>query len=290
MECREVSVENQKIGQSRLPESATRRRSAGTDHQEVEWQFDADDLGRVGRWLEAGSRSSEIFVESGEEKELIDTYYDTGDWRLYRAGYALRIRKLDQRRSEATMKSLTSAADGDNVRRREISEPLRGNDTDGLLGKKRPGPVGKRLKALAGTRKLHPLFEVHTRRRTFDLFEVQTDGSAVSDEGRNEDGAFGEIVQDASGNVRRAGVDPRIGEVALDESETPLGDKPVLLRRVEVEAETSEADASSGLLENFAGILEEELGLRPATASKYELGLLAKGLDPERDLDVGPNE
>jgi CHAD domain-containing protein len=89
-------------------------------------------------------------------------------------------------------------------------------------------------------------------------------------------------------NVRRAGIGPRLGEAALDESEIPLGDEPVLLRRVEVEAETSEADVSSSLLENFAGMLEEELGLRPATASKYELGLLAKELDPERDLDLGP--
>jgi triphosphatase len=95
-------------------------------------------------------------------------------------------------------------------------------------------------------------------------------------------------VQDASGNVRRAGIGSRMGEAALDESEIPLGDEPVLLQRVEIEAETSETDASSILLENLAGILEEELGLRPATASKYELGLLAKGLDPERDLDLGP--
>ena len=64
--CQEVSVENQNIGQSQLPESATRRRPAGTDHQEVEWQFDANDIGRVRCWLEEGSGSLGIFIEPGE--------------------------------------------------------------------------------------------------------------------------------------------------------------------------------------------------------------------------------
>ena len=60
----------------------------------------------------------------GETKELTDTYYDTEDWRFYRAGYALRVRR-DGKRVEATMKSLAPPEDGGLKRRREISEPLR---------------------------------------------------------------------------------------------------------------------------------------------------------------------
>jgi inorganic triphosphatase YgiF len=280
MERQEVYVKSQKIEQSQ---------STGTDHQEVEWQFDGADLERVEGWLGEGHQGLGIFAEAGEEKELTDTYYDTADWKLYRAGYALRIRGQSPRRFEATIKSLASAARGDDARRRhEISETLRGEEPDPLLRKKRLGPVGEHLKALVGSRELRLLFEVRTRRRTFDLLEVQTgsaDGSSLESQ---DDGSLIEIVQDDAGNIRREGVDSRIGEAALDETEIPVGDEPVRFARVEVEAKVSEADASLDLLKEFARAMEEEFGLRPATVSKYELGLLAKGLDPEGDLDLGP--
>ena len=264
-------MKGQKIEQSR---------PTGTDHQEVEWQFDGADLDSVEGWLGESHEGLGIFVESGEEKELADVYYDTADWKLYRAGYALRIRGLGPRRSEATIKSLASAASDDDARRRrEISEPLRGAEPGALLSKKKLGPVGKYLRALVGTRELRPLFEVRTRRRTFDLFEVRTDSA---------DGSTGEIVQDAAGNVRREGVGSRLGEAALDETKIPLGDEPVRFSRVEIEAEVSGEDTSLDLLKEFARAMEEEFGLRPATTSKYELGLLAKGLNPEGSLDLGP--
>jgi len=263
-------------------------RSTGRDHQEVEWQFDGADLHSVGGWLGEGHEDLGIFVESRKEQELTDVYYDTAGWRLYRAGYALRIRGLSPRRSEATLKSLASVASGDNARRRrEISEPLRGEEPGALLNKKRPGLVGERLKALIGSRELRLLFEVRTRRRTFDIFEVQTSSADGFVESR-DDGSLGEIVQDAAGNIRREGVGSRIGEAALDETEIPLSDEPVRFTRVEVEAEVPQTDTSLDLLKEFAETIEEEFELRPATASKYELGLIAKGLDPEGDLDLGP--
>ena len=273
-------MKSQKIEQSR---------PTGTDHQEVEWQFDGADLERVEGWLGEGHEGLGIFAEAGEEKELTDTYYDTADWKLYRAGYALRIRGQGPRRSEAAIKSLASAASSDDARRRrEISETLRGEEPDALLRKKRLGPVGEHLKALVGSRELRLLFEVRTRRRTFDLLEVQTGSADGSSLESWDDGTLVEIVQDDAGNIRREGLDSRVGEAALDETEIPLGDEPIRFARVEVEAKASEADASLDLLQEFARAMEEEFGLRPATASKYELGLLAKGLDPEGDLDLGP--
>ena len=231
-------------------------RSTGTDQQEVEWQFDSADLAPIERWLKSNHEDLGIFVESGEEKKLTDVYYDTADWKLYRAGYALRIRGLGPRRSEATLKSLASAATGDNARRRrEISEPLRGEVPGALLSKKRLGLVGECIKALVGSRELRPLFEdIHAK------VEVLY------------------VVQDTAGNIQREGVGSRVGEATLDETEIPLGDEPVRFARVEVEAEVSGAEASLELLKEFAETIEKACGLRPATASKYELGLRAKGL------------
>ena len=59
MERQEVCVGSQKIEQSR---------PTGTDHQEVEWQFDGADLERVKGWLGEGHEGLGIFAESGEER------------------------------------------------------------------------------------------------------------------------------------------------------------------------------------------------------------------------------
>src|SRR3712207_8958969 len=63
------------------------------DHQEVEWQFDAGDLDSVENWLNERSSSSGFAILPEEIKDLTDAYYDTEDWRIYRAGYALRVRR-----------------------------------------------------------------------------------------------------------------------------------------------------------------------------------------------------
>jgi triphosphatase len=285
-------VEDQEIQQNQLSGNATKRSSASssenesrasrpkksvdTDHQEVEWQFDGVDLERVEAWLNEPTEGLGVAVRAAADKELADTYHDTGDWRLYRAGYALRLRKVDRRRSEATLKSLASATEDGSVRRREISEPLRGADVAALLGKKKPGPVGERLHALVGEREVRTLFEIRTHRRTFDLF----------DERAGSDSSPGGVVQDTSGDIRRDS--SRIGEVALDSSEIPLGDEPLRLARVEVEVDASAPEIYSNLLKGFVESMEEALGLLPVAHSKYETGLLAAGLDPEEDSNVGP--
>jgi hypothetical protein len=62
------------------------------DHQEVEWQFDALDVRPVSKWLQRDWQGRDPSVVSGETRELTDDYFDTEDWSIYRAGYALRIR------------------------------------------------------------------------------------------------------------------------------------------------------------------------------------------------------
>lgn len=234
------------------------------DHQEIEWQYDAPrGLRKVEEWLDGcDPEGSALAILRGSSKELTDTYYDTEDWRLYHAGYALRIRREASGKGiEATMKSIVAGA-GNLYRRREISESLAGDGPDALQNAR--GPVGIRLEALAGPRKMRPIFEVCTRRRTFDLL---LDGQPTGSE---------KVRVGGSANV------VRVGEVALDDSEVPLGDGSAHLARVEVEV-----DASAGIvpsrLEDFVKEMEAALGLRPAAISKYEAGLFATGRDPEEE-------
>ena len=229
------------------------------ERQEIEWQYEAPHgLEKVEKWL--GGRDPGAFglaVFGSPFKEFTDTYYDTEDWRLYRAGYALRIRRgaLDSG-SEATMKSLTPA-EGNLHRRREISELLESDNLVALL--RASGSVGIRLRTLLGPRELRPIFEIYTRRQTFDL---------LLDE------------QPAEVRVGDSAEAIRIGEVALDDSEIPLGDGSARLTRVEVEVDASATTASSSKLEDFAEAMERNLGLRPTKISKFEAGLFVTGQSP----------
>ena len=222
------------------------------DSQEVEWQFDALDVRPVSRWLEGDSWGRDPAVATGETREISDGYFDTEDWRIYRAGYALRIRRADGHKMEATMKRLASANGQTGLRRRrEISEPLDDADPETLNGA--TGPVGDRVRALIGSEALRPLFEVRTRRSTHHLM---LDGF-------------------------------RVGEIALDETAIPLDEEePANIRRVEVEVEPEALDR----LEPFVQRLREECRLSPAVASKYESGLFARGISPPAPPDFGPTE
>jgi len=237
-----------------IPEVAGQQmKQEAQDLQEIEWQFDAMDVRPVSRWLEGGAWGPDPAVARGETREISDGYFDTEDWRIFRAGYALRIRSTDGHKVEATMKRL-APADGETglKKRREISEPLDAADPETL--KDLPGPVGDRVRVLTGPEVLRPLFEVRTRRSAHQLL---LDGF-------------------------------RAGEVAFDETAIPVEEEaePVRIRRVEVEVEPEALDR----LEPFVGRLREECRLSPAVASKYESGLLARGLTPPAPPDFGPTE
>ena len=223
----------------------------------MEWQFDAGDLESVEGWLDQhNSGSSGLLIAPESTIEITDTYYDTDDWRFYRAGYALRIRNTDGA-VEATMKSLTPA-EGSLRRRREISEPLEDDKPSTL--KQAGGAVGERSRTLVGGREMRPLFTLETRRQGFALLlEGSTD--------RNQE-------------------DVRIGEISLDTSEIPLGEETARLTRVEVEAGIGMAPTPELL--DFVDEMQSALELTPASISKYEAGLYASGLNPEGDSEFGP--
>jgi CHAD domain-containing protein len=210
------------------------------DHVETEWQFDAVDLRPVEHWLLNGHGGLSLTAVLQATKHQRDCYLDTDDWRFYRAGFSLRLR-VTASGAEATLKSLEGAV-GDVRRRREITEALNSGELSELL--ESSGPVGERVRLVAGAHAVGPIFEIQTYRRTFS---VQLH-------------------------------DQPPAEVALDETSVPVGETvdPVRLQRVEIEV----ADAASSELQAFVQALRADCSLQPAAMSKFELGLFARGLKP----------
>jgi triphosphatase len=234
------------------------------DPVEIEWQFDALDLRPVERRLatlavqagEAGeAREAREAGEAGEvtalarpPRRLVDSYLDTDDWRIARAGFVVRTRRRG-RHHEITLKD-SHPAEGNGLRQRlEVTELL---PPSGVAELGADGPVGRRLRAIVGTRRLHQVLQVRTHRRPFAL--------------------------------QVGGVDA--AEVALDETMIVVGDgqRPMQLRRVEVEVRPEWL----GALEPVVEELRASCGLQPARLSKFEAGLLGVGEEIPGTPDLGP--
>src|SRR5262249_4019145 len=116
------------------------------------------------QWLTRQGSVAGLLLGASSTSEIFDTYFDTDDWRLHRAGYALRIRS-EAGKSEATLKSLHAVHQSGLADRRELTEslPTRSADCIALA----TGPVGSRVHAVSGQHELQPLFEVHTSRERY---------------------------------------------------------------------------------------------------------------------------
>src|SRR5580698_4804399 len=110
------------------------------DGREVEWQLACTDLGSVRRWLSDHGTIDGLVLEPRATQQIFDTYLDTADWRINRAGFALRIRS-GSGKPEATLKSLHSAS-AEVSDRLELSETLENSDSASL--QQSIGPVGAR--------------------------------------------------------------------------------------------------------------------------------------------------
>ena len=227
----------------------------GHEPVEIEWQFDALDLRPVERWL-ATLPTLAIETRDGgtvtalarPPRRLVDSYLDCEDWRIARAGFVVRTRRRG-RQDEITLKD-NRPAEGSGLRQRlEVTEVL---PPSGLSGLGPDGPVGRRLRAIVGPRPLREVLQVRTRRRPFAL--------------------------------RVGGVD--VAEVALDDTMIVVGSgqKPMRLRRVEVEVQPDWLDALEPIVEQ----LRMSCGLQPARLSKFEAGLLALGEEIPGTPDLGP--
>jgi triphosphatase len=216
--------------------------------REIEWQLSAPDLGLVRTWLSDHDSVDGLTIEALPGQTILDTYLDTDDWRIRRAGFALRLRDSPGR-IEATLKDLAPASDGVRVRR-EFSEPLARADFEALaVGS---GPVSSRVHDVTGPAPLKALFRVRTRRECF---------AAVAQGGQPA------------------------AEIALDDTVIAAadGDPSEHLRRVEVEA-LSEAPQ---LLVDLVDQLRSECDLTTATDSKYDVGLKVAGFGPPASPELG---
>ncbi len=217
------------------------------DVRDLDWQFDAVDLRPVMRWLtERADDAGEIKIEPGLSSSQVDVYVDTDDRRFHRAGYALLIRttgRAKARSAEARLKQIDAAPTGGGgpQGRREVSEPLEEGDPE-LLGLSN-GPVGERVRAVAGKRKLRPLFEIRTRRR---ILSIETNRFPP-------------------------------GEIALDETAIRTGARVVMTRLHRVKIEAPEQALAS--LRPFVESLRVTCRLQPTGLTKYEAGVLTAGLD-----------
>jgi len=183
-------------------------------------------------------------------RRLVDSYLDTDDWRMARAGFVVRTRRRG-RHDEVTLKDSQPAERSGLRQRLEVTEILPPSGLDALGS---DGPVGRRLRAIVGTRHLHEVLQVRTRRRPFAL--------------------------------RVGGAD--VAEVALDDTMIVVGtgQRPMRLRRVEVEVNSDWLDALEPIVEQ----LRMSCGLQAARLSKFEAGLLALGEEIPGTPDLGPTD
>jgi len=218
-------------------------------HVEQEWQFAAHDLESARHWLAAQPQdASERRFSARPTLNLQDTYYDSTDWMIFRAGYALRVRRAsaaDQAEggdTEITLKSLQDGQDG-LAQRTEITESIGNSPLAEVLA--RQDGIGGRIRELVGARQLTPLFHARTRRERQQLLEADSELA--------------------------------LAEVDLDETsiEAPGGSAQEL-RRVEVECINAEPEALTPLVEQ----LRDAAQLQPVEISKFRAGLAAAGLDP----------
>ena len=234
--------------------------AADDEAREVEWQLTAPDLGPVRRWLDRHAQLDDLSIEPLPAQQLHDTYLDTADWRVFRAGFALRLREKNKSHVEATLKGLRSARE-EVADRREITERVSEGRAEALA--QAVGPVGRRVRDVTGVKPLRALFDVRTSRQRF---AVRSHNTAAA-----------------------------VGEIALDEARFSRGNghqghrRPMVLTRVELEASGPNSDA----LERLAARLCAECGLHPAKENKFAVGLRSASLEPPRearlDADVGPD-
>ena len=227
---------------------------------EQEWQFSAPALDAARAWLAAQPiEISDRRLSTRPTLELTDTYYDSPDWMIFRAGFALRMRSertgADGEQSEVTLKSLSKPQNG-LARRTELSQRVDGTDMNAVIASAHG--IGERIRELIGERSLKPLFKANTRRERQRLLE--------------------------------AGSDIPLAEVDLDEThiEAPTG-VSTELKRVEIEC----LNATPAALEPFVIQLRDAARLEPVEMSKFSAGLLAAGLNPPRQperasLEISP--
>jgi CHAD domain-containing protein len=145
--------------------SRPRVASPAGDGIETEWQFDAPSLAAVAARLRGGSGDARLAIGAPRRRLLRDIYLDTRDWRVFRCGFALRLRRSPDG-VEATLKTVAPRRDGLAVRR-ELTQPVRTAARAAIYAGS--GPVAERLRRICRAGELRALAEVATMRRSYPL-------------------------------------------------------------------------------------------------------------------------
>ena len=213
-------------------------------HREVEAKFLIEDAGQVGDLVDS---LDSYDVRSASSGDVVDDYWDTPGWDLFRAGWAYRWR--DRSGDKSMMLKSFRLGDGIVQRRQEVvcrvaafpqdgSHPLVAEHVADRSGGLQSGDLRK-------------LFRVRTHRRLFDI--------------RLSDGALVEVGLD------------RTMITALGSVKKPA---PGRMTFVELEMELKEGEEES--LRRMAAETQQGFGLLAARLSKFERGLQAAGLSPPR--------
>ncbi len=164
---------------------------------EVEWQLVPRSGDALYRYLRQARVDGWTLTPSASRR-LRDAYYDTADWRVARAGFALRVRRSGAR-LEATLKALRRARGGV-ARRREITAGIPTARIATVETSR--GAVGRRLRRIRRTTPLRRLFGLRTWRRVF-----------VLDDGR---GTIAEVAVDRTDVVGGRGRRRRIERLEVE--------------------------------------------------------------------------
>lgn len=240
------------------PSAMPERTPASPDHIESEWQFDAPALLAVERWLRAGDAAGGVAVGAPATLRLRDLYLDTRDRKIFRAGFALRIRRSG-RRAEATLKAV-AGREGGFAQRRELTQPLTAATPAGIFAAR--GPVTDLLRRFTRAREIVVLAEVRTTRRAFPLTQ--------------RGAAAGEVTLDRTLLVAPRGAGRRLLRVEVEAPAARLGALRPFIERLR---------AAGGLTPAAQSKYEWALGARAAPPAP------AAGLGPtEVTADQGVGE
>ncbi|MDE0168841.1 MAG: CHAD domain-containing protein [bacterium] len=213
-------------------------------HSEIEAKFLIEDAAHVEDLIDS---LDSYDVQSALTVDIVDDYWDTPGWHLFRAGWAYRWRDRSGDKS-MTLKS-NKLRDGIVQKREEVERRVTAFPQDGS----HPLVAEHVADRSGGLRSgdLRKLFRVRTHRRLFDI--------------RLPDGALVELGIDRTtittdGPVKK----PAPGRMAF----------------VELEIELKEGGEES--LRQLAAETQQRFGLLAARLSKFERGLQTAGLSPPR--------
>ena len=213
-------------------------------HTEIEAKFLIEDAAHVADLIDS---LDSYDVESACSVEIVDDYWDTPGWHLFRAGWTYRWRDRSGDRI-MTLKS-RELRDGLVQKRREVERRVPAFPQDGshpLVAEH----VADRSGGL-GSGDLRELFRVRTHRRLFGI--------------RLPDGALVQLGIDRT-------------TITTDGPVKKLA--PGRMTFVELEIEMKEGHEES--LRQLAVELQQRFGLLAARLSKFERGLQTTGLSPPR--------